>query len=97
MKSRFHEAARAEFAQATTGKAAGALQIRKNSAATSRPPIACGFVIAVARFPRPRAVTPLAAGLLCLHAPASWASVAPAALRRTRVSDAHIRCHTRDR
>ena len=55
-----------------------ALQIRKNSAATAHPPIARGFVLAVARFRHPCAVTPLAAGVRSLHARASWASVAPA-------------------
>ena len=55
-----------------------ALQSRKNSAATSHPPIACGFCSHAARFPRPCAVTPLAAGVCSFHARASWASVAPA-------------------
>jgi hypothetical protein len=55
-----------------------ALQSRKNSAATSHPPIGCGSLSLGRTFRHPCAVTPLAAGFRCVRACASRASVAPA-------------------
>jgi len=55
---------------------------RFKSAKTAPPlrtlPSAVGSCVAPARFPHPCAVTPLAAGVLSVHARASWSSVAPA-------------------
>ena len=51
---------------------------RKNGAATARPPVPVGSLCAAARFPLPRAVTSLAAGVVRVAPRAARATAAPA-------------------